>query len=872
MRNRRFPLMTALVIGLVASGPGLAQQVTNLVADLNPGFESGQRTPWGFNGGGVGTATVVRECLGAAVPEGPIEGSYCLNVQLVGPSSPNWWNASFSLNYPAPFEKGKKYTLSLWVKSKSDTARINFKPEHGADPYTGYGETQITATDKWAEYHVTTPVFAEDVTPASLTFHIGFAAQEFWVDDCKFYEGDYVPTPARSAKGALAPTPDNEAVDVPRDLTLNWKAGPFAATHNVYLDTSFDDVNDAAPGQAVSQGQTGTTFQPADLLEFGRTYYWRVDEANAPPSSTVIKGNVWSFTVEPYAYPITAVTATASSAQVGMGPEKTIDGSGLTGDLHGTEPTSMWLSAGAGPNWIQYEFDQVYTLHEMQVWNSNQLVESFLGFGARKVTVGTSLDGTVWTPLADTPEFSQAPGAPDYAANTTVSLGGVQARYVKLTIDSTWGGLTPQSGLSEVRFLYVPVQARLPQPADAATGVGLEAVLDWRPGREATSHTVSLSTDRRAVADGTATARTVTDHRYTPDSLNLATTYYWKVDEVGAATYPGEVWSFTTQDYRVVDDFESYTDKAGEEVFTTWVDGFDNPAQNGAVVGLATAVNGTFCDTTTFYEGRQSMPLAYDNTTAPLSETARTFDTPQDWSRYGINALVLYLYGDPANAAGRMYLKINGTKVIYSGNANALQSAYWTPWSIDLAATGANLKAVTKLTVGVESSGSGLVYVDEIRLYRSAPVLLEAEAGTITAPMKTYDDPLALGGKYIGTDEGIGDENNNPPADGVATYRFTVPGGVYKILLRVSIANASNSFWVRIPDATSYSPGTHPSGWIRFNDIEDGIAWHWDEVHSSDHNNQVVQVTLPAGAHTLEIARREDGAKVDAIMILPVGQ
>ena len=97
--------------------------------------------------------------------------------------------------------------------------------------------------------------------------------------------------------------------------------------------------------------------------------------------------------------------------QAGMGPEKTIDGSGLTGDLHGTEPTTMWLSTGVQPNWIQYEFDKVYRLHQLWVWNSNQLIEGFLGFGAKKVTVETSTDGTTWTPVANVPEFARAPGA-----------------------------------------------------------------------------------------------------------------------------------------------------------------------------------------------------------------------------------------------------------------------------------------------------------------------------------------------------------------------------------------------------------------------------------------------------------------------------
>ena len=95
---------------------------------------------------------------------------------------------------------------------------------------------------------------------------------------------------------------------------------------------------------------------------------------------------------------------------------------------------------GAQPNWIQYEFDKVYKLYDLKVWNSNGPVESFIGFGVRKVTVETSTDGTTWTPVTNVPEFSRAPGAAGYAANTTVSLGGVEAKYVKLTVTANWSG------------------------------------------------------------------------------------------------------------------------------------------------------------------------------------------------------------------------------------------------------------------------------------------------------------------------------------------------------------------------------------------------------------------------------------------------
>jgi hypothetical protein len=61
-----------------------------------------------------------------------------------------------------------------------------------------------------------------------------------------------------------------------------------------------------------------------------------------------------------------------------------------------------------------------------------------------------------------------------------------------------------------------------------------------------------------------------------------------------------------------------------------------------------------------------------------------------------------------------------------------------------------------------------------------------------------------------------------------------------------------------------------PSGWVRFNDIAAGETWHWDEVHSSDDNNAVVEWTLAPGVHTLEIAYREAGAQVDVVVIQPL--
>ena len=75
-----------------------------------------------------------------------------------------------------------------------------------------------------------------------------------------------------------------------------------------------------------------------------------------------------------------------------------------------------------------------------------------------------------------------------------------------------------------------------------------------------------------------------------PGKLALDTVYYWRVDAVyNAGPVKGPIWSFTTADFLIVDDFESYTDDdiAGEAVWQHWIDGFgiaDNGAQAGYLV------------------------------------------------------------------------------------------------------------------------------------------------------------------------------------------------------------------------------------------------------------------------------------------------
>jgi hypothetical protein len=545
---------------------------------------------------------------------------------------------------------------------------------------------------------------------------------------------------------ASSPYPQNNTKDVHRDAALGWMPGEVAKTHDVYLGTSLAEIMSASrtnPGTVlVSKGQDANSYVPPAVLEFGKTYYWRVDEVNAVPT-TIYTGMIWSFTVEPVSIPITGVTATASSAYTakGMTADKSCNGSGIdpNTDAHSITAADMWTTNKGTtlPAWIQYTFDRPYKLDKLLVWNSNQQMESDVGYGAKDVTIEYSPDGTTWTGLGDF-VFAQASGEPNYVANTTVDFAGIRAQAVKLTINSNYSDFVQQVGLSEVRFYAIPVFAREPVPAADANFVDPRAPLSWRAGREAVSHQVYVGTDPNAVQAGTVPFGTATSAEYEAP-IALDQTYYWKVVEVNNATTPstwaGDVWSFTTNSYIVVDDFESYTDQEGEAVFQIWIDGYESQGKNGAWVGLqGDPVNGTYCDRVIRHGGSQSMPVTYTNTGGIASEAVYTFLEAQDWSQYGITTLVVWFRGDMNNVPAPLYVKINNTKVQFNNGASATAFPLWKQWNIDLTGLGATLKSVQSLTIGIGdgmSISNGSMWFDDIRLYATAPpIAVPADPGT----------------------------------------------------------------------------------------------------------------------------------------------
>jgi len=185
-------------------------------------------------------------------------------------------------------------------------------------------------------------------------------------------------------------------------------------------------------------------------------------------------------------------------------------------------------------------------------------------------------------------------------------------------------------------------------PADGATGVSLNADLSWKEAAFATSRDLWFGKAGKMQKVTPSPA----GKTYDPGTLELGKTYQWQVDEIGPPTVTGYLWSFTTIPCLVVDDFEKYTNSDPNIIYKTWKDGLGYSPGNGT--GSQAGYRAPdYAEVTVVHEGKQSLPVDYNNAKLPYySEVDRTFDTPQDWTAYGVKALTLWLRGYPSVPPG----------------------------------------------------------------------------------------------------------------------------------------------------------------------------------------------------------------------------
>jgi WD40 repeat protein len=497
---------------------------------------------------------------------------------------------------------------------------------------------------------------------------------------------------------AFGPKPYDDTLLMDTWVNLEWIAGDFAVSHDVYLGDNFDQVSDATKDSDIFRGNsietsfyagfTGVAY-PDGLIP-GTTYYWRIDEVNDAEPNSPWKGPVWSFMIHP---------------KIAYHP--------IPADGADSVDLNVKLSWAAGLDTV------LHTVYFGDNFNDVNNATGGLNQVATTYRPGPLEFGKTYYWRVD--ELTRGRGAEIHKGNI-------------------WSFTT--EGVAEN-----------PSPADGAVNVKPTYILSWDAGIVAASHEVYFGLDADSVTNATKAspeyklARALGDESYDPGKLTLNTTYYWRIDEVNDTNpdspWKGEVWSFTTGDFFVIDDFEQYNFN-DNRIWYAWYDGvgygvpdtdpYFSGNGTGAIVGDETT--GSFTEETIVHGGYQSMPIEYDNSKqdyAYYSEVEYTLTNQRDWTEEGVTELSLWFHGDTANTAEQLYVAVSNSTgapvIMVHDDLTAVTIDTWTNWIIplqDVADQGIILTNVDRIAIGLGTQGNmtipggkGKIYIDDIRLYQS---------------------------------------------------------------------------------------------------------------------------------------------------------
>ena len=506
------------------------------------------------------------------------------------------------------------------------------------------------------------PPNLEYILLKTTTWSNNFANGKVYVDDIVIGG-----IPSNFPPVAYGPKPAHDSMHADTWVNLSWRAGPPAISHDVYIGDNFDDVNDGAESTFVGN-QAGTFivvgfpgFPFPDGLVPDTTYYWRIDEVNDAEPNSPWKGDIWSFSIPP--------------------------------------KTAYFPDPADGAESVDVDVELSWTE----------------GFGAKIHTVyfGDNFDDV------NNAAGGQAQGTATYAPGALEMAKTYYWRADEFDLIETYKG--------DVWSFTTEGAVVALNPANGAVDVTQTPVLTWSPGLGA-SHEVYFGADAGSLE--LKGSGNLGSESYDPGQLEWNTTYYWRVDEANNANtnspWTGPLWNFTTANFLIVDDMESYndldeSDPASNRIYLAWVDGFDNPATNGSVVGYA---NAPFAEQTIVHSGNQSMPMSYDNSVGK-SEATLTLTSNRDWTVKGVNTLTIWFRGSSSNTSETLYVVLNGNARFDHDDPDATLKTSWTEWTVDLQAfadQGVNLANVSSITLGLSSvtGGTGTMYFDDIRLYQPA--------------------------------------------------------------------------------------------------------------------------------------------------------
>ncbi len=240
-----------------------------------------------------------------------------------------WFNSNSALNDSSPrqdflyWQTGSRPHLTF---NRSGTGEIGLWPNIGED-FDG----PLTATRSWAAgtwYHI-----AGTFDGASFKIYVNGNLENVVnhpgihgdasglligcrtdqrnyfdgkIDDVRLYDTALIQEAIKLAmRGdttlAWGPSPANgSTLDIDEVMPLSWSPGDNAAQHDVYFGTDRDAVDNADTSTPdIYRGRQGnTSYTPGEGVEWGQSYYWRIDEYNT--DETINKGRIWSFMVADY--------------------------------------------------------------------------------------------------------------------------------------------------------------------------------------------------------------------------------------------------------------------------------------------------------------------------------------------------------------------------------------------------------------------------------------------------------------------------------------------------------------------------------------------------------------------------------------------
>jgi len=468
------------------------------------------------------------------------------------------------------------------------------------------------------------------------------------------------------------PNPYNKAAEVIRDVVLRWRPGSFAAKHDVYLGTDFNDVNEAGRndprGVQVAENQDEITYDPPGLLDYGQNYYWRVDGVNAPPECTIHRGEVWSFTVRNF------IIVDSFEDYNDIEPHRIFD-----------TWTDGWEyeNNGAVVGYAEPDFDNDEHFIETNVVHGGiQSMPFFYDNNGKFSEAVLKLKGTASDWTIDGVEFLSLwlKGYPAYVG------GFVEEPPDTYTMTST--GTDIWGFVDEFHFAHKEANGTATIIAKVEN---IENINDW------------------------IKAGVMIRDSLEPDAANIA-----------VLITPGNGVRF------------QYRNTAGATTEREFAEGVTAPqwvklqrTSGGLVRAYFSADNITWTPFTlrtitmstpiyiglalTSHDAEAVCEAKFSNVSFPDTSVG------QEWSAQDIGII--------SNSAEPMYVILNDSAIIYHDVPNTSQIRNWTQWLIPLQRftdLGVNSSGVNSLGIGFgdrnnpQSGGQGIVFFDDIRLYRPA--------------------------------------------------------------------------------------------------------------------------------------------------------